>query len=144
MRGLTVALLLIAPLLADPRAAVAQGSGATQANPFGRQGAAPAAPAIPSSPPSLAPRATHPQTGAPTATGADQFQTEDAARQACGTDTVVWVNTGGSKAWHVSGDRYYGHTKRGAYMCEQAAQRAGYHASGGSAPRALRAGGQAH
>jgi len=142
MRELTAALLLIAPLLVDPRLAAAQATGATQANPFDRQGAAPNPSATPSSPPPLAPRATHPRTGASTASGANQFPTENAARQACGTDTVVWVNTGGSRAWHVSGDRYYGLTKRGAYMCQQAAQQAGYHAAGSRAARAQRVGGQ--
>lgn len=139
MRGLT-AVLTIMPLLLGPAAAMAQATGALQANPFQRQGAAPVAPAAPLSSP--APRTAQPRTAAAPA-GADQFPSEGAARQACGSDAVVWVNTGGSKAWHVSGDRYYGRTKRGAYMCEQAAQQAGYHPSGGTThPR--RAGGQTH
>jgi hypothetical protein len=28
---------------------------------------------------------------------------------------------------HASGDKYYGQTKRGAYVCQSAAQNAGYH-----------------
>ncbi|HEY0418100.1 MAG TPA: hypothetical protein VGC80_01135 [Acetobacteraceae bacterium] len=139
MRGLT-ATLAIASLLIGPAAAMAQPTGAPQANPPQGQGAAPVAPAGPSS--QASPRAARPQAGAGQA-GANQFQSETAARQACGTDTVVWVNTGGSKAWHVSGDKNYGHTRRGAYMCEQAAQQAGYHASGGPA-RARHSGGQTH
>jgi hypothetical protein len=128
MRGLT-AVLTIAPLLLGPATAMAQATGSPRTNPFQGQGAAPAAPVGPSSRP--IPRSTQPQTGA-APTGANQFQSEDAAKQACGTDVVVWVNTSGSRAWHVSGDRYYGHTKQGAYMCQQAAQQAGYHPSGGT------------
>jgi len=135
MRGLTAA-LAIASLLFGSAAATAQATRALEANPFDGQEATPAVPAAPSPPP--APRAAFPQPGA-TPTGANQFQSEGAAKQACGAGSVVWANTSGSKAWHVSGDTYYGHTKRGAYMCEQAAQQAGYHPSGG-APRAQRAG----
>ena len=129
MRTFTAA-LAAASLLIGSAAAMAQATRATQANPFERQGTTPAAPTNP--PPQPAPRTGSSQPGA-TPTGASQFQSEGAAKQACGADTVVWANTSGSKAWHVSGDKYYGHTKRGAYMCEQAAQQAGYHASGGAA-----------
>ncbi len=126
MRVLTAA-LIVTPFLIGSAAAMAQVTGAPQANPFHRQGAAPATPTVPSLQPP--PRTAYSQSGA-TPTGANQFQSEAAAKPACGADAVVWVNTGGSKAWHVSGDKYYGHTKRGAYMCEQAAQQAGYHPSG--------------
>jgi hypothetical protein len=43
---------------------------------------------------------------------------------------VVWANTS-SKALHPSGDKYYGHTKRGAYVCQTVAQNAGYHLAKG-------------
>lgn len=131
-----VAALATASLLIGSAAAMAQATRATQANPFERQGSTPAVPTNPA--PQPAPRTASPQTGA-TQTGTNQFQSESAAKQACGADTVVWANTGGSKAWHVSGDKYYGHTKRGAYMCQQGAQQAGYHPSGGGV-RAQRAG----
>lgn len=135
MRTFTAALAVVS-LLGSSAAAMAQATRAPQANPFERQGAAPAASTSPS--PQPASRTVSSQPGA-TPTGTNLFQSEGAAKQACGSDTVVWANTSGSKAWHVSGDKYYGHTKHGAYMCEQAAQQAGYHPSGG-AVRTQRAG----
>ena len=38
-------------------------------------------------------------------------------RASCPSDTVVWVNTP-SRVYHYAGTHYYGHTKRGAFMCE--------------------------
>ncbi len=55
-----------------------------------------------------------------------RYKTETEAKQACAGDTVVWANTS-SKVLHPSGDKYYGHTKRGAYVCQMAAQNVGYH-----------------
>jgi hypothetical protein len=66
---------------------------------------------------------------------ANQFATEDAAKAHCPGDTLVWVNLGGSKAYHTSGDRFYGKTRRGAYMCQKEAETAGYHAPGHRPPR---------
>lgn len=47
----------------------------------------------------------------------------------CPRDTVVWLNqrTG---AYHLPGDRWYGHTKNGAYVCEKQAATNGGHMSG--------------
>jgi hypothetical protein len=118
-------------LIMGPLAAVAQ-NGQGQPNPF--QGGSTSAPS--SQAPAQTTRAPA-RTAASAATGANQYQSEGQAKQACGTDTVVWVNTSGSKAWHVSGDKYYGHTKRGTYMCQQAAGQAGYHASGSPARKAI-------
>ena len=42
----------------------------------------------------------------------------------------VWVNTHSGKYFH-SGSRYYGHTREGQYMTEQAAQQQGYTAARG-------------
>jgi hypothetical protein len=72
--------------------------------------------------------ATTPGRSAPLA--GDQFSTEVTAKAHCPTDTVVWANLGGSKAYHVSGDKYFGKTKHGAYMCKKDAEQTGYHASG--------------
>lgn len=104
----------------------------------------------PTAPSTTAPSATTPSTTAPSAstlkppsTGAstptpgrsaplagDQYSTEVTAKAHCPTDTVVWANLGGSKAYHVSGDKYFGKTKHGAYMCKKDAEQTGYHASG--------------
>jgi hypothetical protein len=41
---------------------------------------------------------------------------------------LVWVNTGSdTKAYHKSDDKYYGKTKKGKFMAEADAQKAGYH-----------------
>jgi hypothetical protein len=61
---------------------------------------------------------------------ADQFSSEQAAKGHCPGDAVVWVNLGGSKAYHTSGDKYYGKTKHGAYMCQKEAGQSGFHAGG--------------
>ncbi len=52
-----------------------------------------------------------------------------AAAPNCGAVKPVWVNMK-SKAYHESGDPYYGKTRNGKYMCPSAAQAAGYHAAG--------------
>jgi hypothetical protein len=57
---------------------------------------------------------------------AQQFKTETDAKSACGGQPVVWANTS-SHVLHASGTRYYGKTKKGAYMCQSSAEQAGYH-----------------
>jgi len=124
MRNFTAA-LAAASLLVGPAAAMAQVTRALQANPFDGQETAPAGPMAP--PPQPTPRTASPQPGA-TPTGANQFQSEGAAKQACGSGAVVWANTSGSKAWHVSGDRYYGHgsvKNLGQATCPSRADRPG-------------------
>ena len=68
--------------------------------------------------------------GSPSALRAGQYTTELAARARCPTDTVVWVNTP-TGVYHYSGTRYYGRTRRGAYMCEADARASGYRAARG-------------
>ena len=44
----------------------------------------------------------------------------------CAGDTVVWVNPR-SKAYHLEGDKFFGHTKRGKFECKKAADAEGGH-----------------
>jgi hypothetical protein len=67
---------------------------------------------------------------APPGLASNQFSSEQAAKGHCPGDTIVWANLGSSKAYHPSGDRYYGKTKHGAYMCQKEADQAGFHAAG--------------
>lgn len=52
------------------------------------------------------------------------FPTEQQAQQHCPSDTVVWLNlpTG---IYHFQGQRWYGNTKSGAYVCQGEANQAG-------------------
>src|SRR6266849_2137195 len=52
------------------------------------------------------------------------FPTEAQAHQHCPADTVVWLNlpTG---IYHLKGQRWYGRTNSGAYVCQGEANRAG-------------------
>ena len=52
------------------------------------------------------------------------FNTEQQAQQHCPADTVVWLNlpTG---VYHFQGQRWYGNTKAGAYVCEKEADATG-------------------
>lgn len=52
------------------------------------------------------------------------FPTETQAHQHCPTDTVVWLNlpTG---IYHLKGQRWYGRTNSGAYVCQGEADHAG-------------------
>lgn len=67
---------------------------------------------------------------APASLAADQFSSEQAAKSHCPGDTVVWANLGGSKAYHMSGNKYYGKTKQGAFMCQKEADQSGFHSAG--------------
>jgi hypothetical protein len=62
--------------------------------------------------------------------GAGQFASEQTAKAHCPGDTVVWVNLGGSKAYHMSDNKYYGKTKQGAFMCQKEADQSGFHPAG--------------
>ena len=65
--------------------------------------------------------------GALPASAADapqQFDTEQAAQQHCPADTVVWLNLK-SGVYHMQGERWYGNTKNGAYVCKAEADQVG-------------------
>lgn len=53
-----------------------------------------------------------------------QFQTEQQAQEHCPHDTVVWINTN-TGVYHFQGQRWYGNTKSGAYVCQQEADKGG-------------------
>ena len=76
--------------------------------------------------PSPSTSAPSPSTSAPS----NRFSTEAAAKAHCPGDTVVWATLTRSKAYHLSGDRYYGKTRHGAYMCRKDAESAGMHQTG--------------
>jgi hypothetical protein len=56
------------------------------------------------------------------------FPNEQAAQANCPSDTVVWLNlpTG---IYHFRGQRWYGATKSGAYVCRGEADQAGMRAT---------------
>jgi len=61
-------------------------------------------------------------------TGADQYASEGQAKFRCVGGTVVWANLD-SKIYHFSGNKTYGQTKAGAYMCERDAMAQGMRAA---------------
>jgi hypothetical protein len=52
------------------------------------------------------------------------FPTEQQAQSHCPSDIVVWLNTP-SGIYHFKGQRWYGATKSGAYVCEREADKVG-------------------
>jgi hypothetical protein len=77
-----------------------------------------ASPAKPAATPASAPAAKPARTTATAAAGANEFAAEAQAKARCPADTVVWANLK-SKIYHFSGNKDYGTTKEGAYMCEK-------------------------
>ena len=69
-----------------------------------------------------------PSAGAASALRAGEYATELQARATCPSGQVVWVNTP-TGVYHYSGTHYYGHTRRGAYMCEANAKASGFRAA---------------
>jgi hypothetical protein len=52
------------------------------------------------------------------------FGTERQAQQHCPSDTIVWLNIP-TRIYHMQGMRWYGTTRRGAYVCQKEADKAG-------------------
>jgi hypothetical protein len=52
------------------------------------------------------------------------FNTEQQAQQHCPSDTVVWLNLP-SGIYHFKGQRWYGRTKSGAFVCRKEADQVG-------------------
>lgn len=57
-----------------------------------------------------------------------EFPTAALAQKYCPHDTVVWLNLP-TMIWHYKGERWYGRTKHGAYVCEKEAAAAGARAT---------------
>jgi hypothetical protein len=55
------------------------------------------------------------------------FPFEQQAQQHCPGESVVWADPALHR-YNVKGERWYGATKSGAYMCLQEGEKAGYHA----------------
>jgi hypothetical protein len=87
---------------------------------------APAPPAVPATRSTAQPAPAPATTTAPT--GANQYSTEAQAKARCGSGLVVWANLD-SKIYHFAGNKSYGNTKSGAYMCEADATRGGMRAA---------------
>ena len=88
--------------------------------------AQPAATKPPAAAPSPSPPS--PSTAAPSTSPSppsNRFSTESAAKAHCPDDTVVWVASTRTRFYHLSGERSYGRSRRGAYMCLKDAQSAG-------------------
>ena len=106
-----------------------------------RQGSATTAPAsapasapAPAAEPAPAPKPAATRASRAAHTTAGEFASEGEAKGHCPSDTVVWVNNK-SRKYHYAGDRYYGTTKHGAYMCEGEAKAAGDAAAKNSKPK---------
>jgi hypothetical protein len=78
-------------------------------------------------PPAAAPSPSPPGTPSPSPPSptSNRFSTESAAKEHCPGDSVVWVASSRSRVYHLSGDRTYGRSRRGAYMCLKDAQSTG-------------------
>jgi len=99
---------------AQPPAATPAAESAAPVKPPAPAAAAPAPKTAPKTAPKAAPAATT------AATGTGEFKTEALAKASCPADLVVWANLD-SKIYHFNGNKDYGNTKQGAYMCEKVA-----------------------
>lgn len=55
------------------------------------------------------------------------FQFEQQAQKHCPSDTVVWAEAT-AQLYNVKGERWYGATKSGAYVCRLDGEKVGYRA----------------
>ncbi len=101
------------------------GTAATTTTPAPTARQNPAASAPPNTPPAAAGTSRAP---AAAARGAGQFSSEAQAKAHCPGDTVVWANLD-SRVYHFTGNRSYGNTKSGAFMCEKESTAEGYRAA---------------
>jgi hypothetical protein len=60
--------------------------------------------------------------------GLTEFPNEQQAQKHSPADTVVWLNLP-SGIYHFKGERWYGSTRRGTFVCEKEADQAGDRAS---------------
>ncbi|MGH7119733.1 MAG: hypothetical protein ACREFP_12210 [Acetobacteraceae bacterium] len=58
----------------------------------------------------------------------EHFSSLTEAQKSCGTDAVVWANLR-TRVYHLAGSHWFGKTKKGAYFCKSAVEKAGVHAS---------------
>jgi hypothetical protein len=141
MRRIHIALPVIGLLLSGGGALAATGTSAaspgtatTTQSPLSSNSAA--GHAQPSPEGGLAGRGTTATTSGKTSasgTTGGKFTNQSEAAKACGSAAnVVWANPG-TKVFHVQGDQYFGHTKRGAFMCKSTATAEGFHPSGQTA-----------
>ena len=92
--------------------------------------AAPVTPpaAVPAPPAPTAKLSTARLSTATLSTGVE-FKTLTLAQAHCPNDTVVWSTLSKNHSFHISGSKYFGTTKRGAYVCKGDAVAAGFHQS---------------
>jgi hypothetical protein len=110
----------------------AEGAAATTTTPAAPTQAKPSTTTAAPTAPTTTSKPTATTAPAPTAsvtpTGANQYAAEAQAKARCPSATVVWANLD-SKIYHFAGHNDYGHTKSGAYMCEQDATTQGMRAA---------------
>jgi hypothetical protein len=66
--------------------------------------------------------------GSALAAEAGLYQFEQQAKQHCPGDTIVWLSPA-SGTYIFAGERWYGSTKRGAFICRREGDLAGYRPS---------------